>query len=74
MKLSKDDVLYLNNFRDKFKQFGLDWKIESDSLITINAVPKAIFGKYCRQVIIFISYTKKNLEILVNFFFLKDIL
>ncbi|XP_013142266.1 PREDICTED: putative uncharacterized protein DDB_G0282133 [Papilio polytes] len=59
LKLSKDDVLYLNNFRDKFKQFGLDWKIESDSLITINAVPKALFGKYCRQADVIIQSIKK---------------
>ncbi|KPJ02444.1 DNA mismatch repair protein Mlh3 [Papilio xuthus] len=58
LKLSKDHVLYLNNFKDKFKQLGLDWKIENDSLITINAVPKAIFGKYCRQADVIIQSIK----------------
>ncbi|KPJ08374.1 DNA mismatch repair protein Mlh3 [Papilio machaon] len=62
IKLSKDHVLYLNNFKDKFQQLGLDWKIENDSLITINAVPKAIFGKYCRQADV-IMQSIKNLII-----------
>ncbi|XP_045535425.1 protein PFF0380w-like [Papilio machaon] len=62
IKLSKDHVLYLNNFKDKFQQLGLDWKIENESLITINAVPKAIFGKYCRQADV-IMQSIKNLII-----------
>ncbi|CAG5046480.1 unnamed protein product [Parnassius apollo] len=49
LKLAKDNIIYLNNYKDKFIQLGLDWKVQSDCEIIVNAIPKALFGRHLRQ-------------------------
>lgn len=50
LKLSKENLLYLHNYKDKFSRFGLDWTILNDGEVSVNAIPKAILGKNPRQV------------------------
>ncbi|CAH2040641.1 unnamed protein product, partial [Iphiclides podalirius] len=48
INLTKENVIYLSNFKDKFAQLGLKWTYEND-FVMFNAIPKAILGKHCRQ-------------------------
>ncbi|XP_026731883.1 uncharacterized protein LOC113496760 [Trichoplusia ni] len=50
MKLSKDEILYLHNYKDKFNQLGLQWTILNENEIMVNSIPKAILGKNPREV------------------------
>lgn len=50
LKLSKDDVLYLHNYKDKFEQLGLQWTVTNSEEVSIGAIPEAILGKNPRQV------------------------
>ncbi|XP_037296827.1 protein PFF0380w isoform X2 [Manduca sexta] len=48
--LSKDEMIYLHNYKDKFGQLGLKWTTPYSNEIIINSIPKAIIGKNPRQV------------------------
>ncbi|KAJ8719071.1 hypothetical protein PYW07_016627 [Mythimna separata] len=50
MKMSKDELLYLHNYKDKFTQLGLQWTITKDCEVTIHSIPEAILGKNPREV------------------------
>lgn len=50
LKLPKEDILYLHNYKDKFSQFGLNWTVLNDREVTVSAIPEAILGKNPRQV------------------------
>lgn len=50
LKLSKENILYLHNFKEKFSQFGLDWTVLNDEEVSVSAIPEAILGKNPRQV------------------------
>ncbi|XP_063370808.1 uncharacterized protein LOC134659124 [Cydia amplana] len=50
LKLSRDEILFLHNYRDKFERLGLQWSIASDNQVLVNAIPEAILGKHPRQV------------------------
>lgn len=51
LKMSKDEVLYLHNYKDKFTQLGLQWANLNDNEVTILSIPEAILGKNLREVI-----------------------
>ncbi|XP_061705092.1 uncharacterized protein LOC133516268 [Cydia pomonella] len=50
LKLSRDEILFLHNYRDKFERLGLQWSIASNNQVLVNAIPEAILGKHPRQV------------------------
>ncbi|XP_063545755.1 uncharacterized protein LOC134753745 [Cydia strobilella] len=50
LKLCRDEILFLHNYRDKFERLGLQWSIASDNQVLVNAIPEAILGKHPRQV------------------------
>ncbi|XP_072949782.1 uncharacterized protein [Epargyreus clarus] len=45
VKVSKDEILYLHNHKDKFIQCGLGWTVIDNCEILVNSVPEAIIGK-----------------------------
>ncbi|KAJ8724376.1 hypothetical protein PYW08_015850 [Mythimna loreyi] len=50
LKMSKDEILYLHNYKDKFTQLGLQWTISTDCEVIIHSIPEAILGKNPREV------------------------
>lgn len=48
--MSKDEILYLHNYKDKFIQLGLQWTILNDNEVTVLSIPQAILGKNPREV------------------------
>ncbi|KAG6441210.1 hypothetical protein O3G_MSEX001709 [Manduca sexta] len=48
--LSKDEMIYLHNYKDKFGQLGLQWTTPYSNEIIITSIPEAIIGKNPRQV------------------------
>ncbi|XP_063385946.1 uncharacterized protein LOC134671976 [Cydia fagiglandana] len=50
LKVSRDEILFLHNYRDKFERLGLQWSIAGDNQVLVNAIPEAILGKHPRQV------------------------
>uniref|UniRef100_A0A2H1WC23 SFRICE_005849 n=1 Tax=Spodoptera frugiperda TaxID=7108 RepID=A0A2H1WC23_SPOFR len=50
LKMSKDEILYLHNYKDKFNQLGLFWTISDDNEVIVHSIPEAILGKNPREV------------------------
>lgn len=50
LKLTKEEVLYLHNYKEKFTKFGLHWTVLNTNEIKLHALPEAILGKNPRQV------------------------
>ncbi|KAF9418595.1 hypothetical protein HW555_004643, partial [Spodoptera exigua] len=50
LKLSKDEILYLHNHKDKFNQLGLFWTITDNNEVIVHSIPEAILGKNPREV------------------------
>ncbi|XP_075976491.1 uncharacterized protein LOC142976808 [Anticarsia gemmatalis] len=50
IKMSKDEIVYLHNYKDKFNQLGLEWTILNKDEVSINCIPEAILGKNPREV------------------------
>ncbi|XP_053605288.1 uncharacterized protein LOC128672275 isoform X2 [Plodia interpunctella] len=49
LKLNKDEILYLHNFKEKITQLGLEWNILNDYEVSVSSIPEAILGKNPRQ-------------------------
>ncbi|CAH0674041.1 unnamed protein product [Spodoptera exigua] len=49
LKLSKDEILYLHNYKDKFNQLGLFWTITDNNEVIVHSIPEAILGKNPRE-------------------------
>ncbi|XP_038221295.1 protein PFF0380w-like [Zerene cesonia] len=65
LKLTKDDAVFLHNYKDKLSAFGLHWTV-TDSIITLYGIPQAIFGKIGRQVDVVLKATKNLLAELMD--------
>ncbi|CAH1635731.1 unnamed protein product [Spodoptera littoralis] len=50
LKMSKDEILYLHNYKDKFNQLGLFWTISDANEVIVHSIPEAIIGKNPREV------------------------
>ncbi|CAH0399206.1 unnamed protein product [Chilo suppressalis] len=50
LKLTKDEIMYLHNYKEKFCRFGFQWTILNDYEINIHAIPLAILGQNPREV------------------------
>ncbi|RVE53559.1 hypothetical protein evm_001700 [Chilo suppressalis] len=50
LKLTKDEIMYLHNYKEKFCRFGFQWTILNDYEINIHAIPFAILGQNPREV------------------------
>ncbi|CAB3250813.1 unnamed protein product [Arctia plantaginis] len=50
IKMSKDEIVYLHNYKDKFNQLGLQWSILDKNELSISSIPEAILGKKPREV------------------------
>ncbi|KAJ2947664.1 hypothetical protein O0L34_g17468 [Tuta absoluta] len=58
LKLTKDEALYLHNYKDKFNQLGLQWVNLGNGEVSIIAIPEAILGKHPRQVEVVVNAVK----------------
>ncbi|KAJ0177862.1 hypothetical protein K1T71_006735 [Dendrolimus kikuchii] len=47
--LSKDEIISLHNYKEKFEQLGLQWTILDDTSIEVDTIPQAILSKHPRQ-------------------------
>ncbi|XP_026318539.1 uncharacterized protein LOC113229226 [Hyposmocoma kahamanoa] len=66
LKLPKEDILYLHNYKDKFSQFGLNWTVLNDREVTVSAIPEAILGKNPRQVAVVTKAVKNIISEEIN--------
>ncbi|CAK1544111.1 unnamed protein product [Leptosia nina] len=64
-KLSREDAIFLHNYKEKLTKFGLEWTV-IDNGICVNGIPEAILGKSPRQVEVVLKATKNLFTELIH--------